>query len=296
MRQAEWTGTAMVVVSAIAFGTLSIFAKLAYNTGLGTQQLLAFRFVLAALGMWALALVAGQNPMRLTRRQAASLLAVGAVLYTAQALTYFIALRTLPVSLCVLIVYIYPSLVVIAGWLFLRRHVSRWHVGALVASFAGVVLLVGGAQFQLGSGLFFAFAAPLMYTTFILISERVMAGVPPVAASAVMMSGTAVVLSLVALLGGQLILPATAQQWAISVGIAVVPTMVAISLFLAGLPRVGAARASLISTLELVVTVSLAILLLGDRFTLLEAGGAVLVLGAVVAVQTAHLWRPVPLK
>ncbi|HKC20161.1 MAG TPA: DMT family transporter [Candidatus Dormibacteraeota bacterium] len=286
----------MVVVSAIAFGTLSIFAKLAYGAGLGTEQLLAFRFVLAAAGMWILAFVVGQNPFRLTGRQAAKLLAVGAVMYTAQALTYFIALRTLPASLCVLIVYIYPSLVVIGAWLFLRRRVSRWHIGALIASFAGVILLVGGAQFQLGAGLIFAFAAPLMYTAFILVSEGVMAAVPPVAASAVMMFGTAVVLSVIAAVQGQLTLPATPQSWLISVGIAVVPTMIAISLFLAGLPRVGAARASLISTLELVVTVILAILVLGDRFSPLEAVGGVLVLGAVVAVQAAHLWRPVPLK
>jgi drug/metabolite transporter (DMT)-like permease len=286
----------MVVVSAIAFGTLSIFAKLAYGAGLGTEQLLAFRFVLAAAGMWILAFVVGQNPFRLSRRQVGKLLAVGAVMYTAQALTYFIALRTLPASLCVLIVYIYPSLVVIAAWLFLRRQVSRWHIGALIASFAGVILLVGGAQFQLGAGLIFAFAAPLMYTAFILVSEGVMAAVPPVAASAVMMFGTAVVLSAIAALQGQLTLPATPLSWLISVGIAVVPTMIAISLFLAGLPRVGAARASLISTLELVVTVTLAILVLGDRFSLLEAVGGVLVLGAVVAVQAAHVWRPVPLK
>lgn len=286
----------MVIASAVSFGTLSIFAKLAYNNGLGTVQLLAFRFGLAAIGMLALAFAVGQNPLRLTRRQAANLVVVGAVLYTLQALTYFIALRTLPASLCVLIVYIYPSLVVIADWLFLGRRVSRWHVGALVASFAGVILLVGGAQFQLGVGLIFAFAAPLMYTTFILISERVMAAVPPVAASAVMMSGTAVVLGAIALVQGQLILPATPQAWSISVGIAIIPTMIAISLFLAGLPRVGAARASLISTLELVITVALAILLLGDRFTPLEAVGGVLVLGAVVVVQAAHLWRPLPLK
>jgi drug/metabolite transporter (DMT)-like permease len=286
----------MVVVSAISFGTLSIFAKLAYSAGLGTEQLLAFRFVLAALGMLLLAFVIGQNPFRLSRRQATSLLAVGGVMYTAQALTYFIALRTLPASLCVLIVYIYPSLVVIGAWIFLGRRVSRWHVGALVASFAGVILLVGGAQFQLGVGLIFAFIAPLMYTAFILVSERVMTAVPPVAASAVMMSGTAVVLSAIAAAQGQLVLPSTADSWAISVGIAVVPTMIAISLFLAGLPRIGAARASLISTLELVVTVVLAILLLGDRFSPLEAVGGVLVLGAVVVVQAAHLWRPVPLK
>src|SRR4029077_17410692 len=217
-RPSEWLGTWMVVVSAVAFGTLSIFAKLAYNDGLGTVQLLAFRFSLAAIGMWALSFAVGQNPLRLSRRQSTSLVVVGAVLYTLQAMTYFIALRTLPASLSVLIVYIYPSLVVIAAWLFLGRRVSRWHVGALVASFAGVILLVGGAQFQLGTGLIFAFAAPLMYTTFIRISERVMAAVPPVAASAVMMSGTAVVLCVIALFQGQLVLPATPRRWDISVG------------------------------------------------------------------------------
>ncbi|HSS61053.1 MAG TPA: DMT family transporter [Candidatus Limnocylindrales bacterium] len=286
----------MVLVSAVAFGTLSIFAKLAYNAGLGTEQLLAFRFVLAAIGMWALSFAVGQSPLRLARRRVLGLVALGGINYTGQALTYFLALRTLPVSLCVLIVYIYPSLVVIAGWLFLRRHISIWHVAALVASFAGVILLVGGAQFQVGVGLIFAFAAPLMYTTFILFSERVMDGLPPVAASTVMMSATAIVLSIVAAIAGQLTLPTTPRAWAISVGIAVVPTMIAISLFLAGLPRVGAARASLISTLELVVTVGLAILILGDRFTLLEAIGGVLVLAAVVVVQAAHMWRPTPLR
>ena len=284
----------MVLGSAVAFGTLSIFAKLAYSAGLGTEQLLAFRFVLAAIGMWAVSFAVGQNPLRLPRRKATGLLALGGVLYPAQALTYFYALRTLPASLCVLIVYIYPSLVVIAGWLFLRRRISVWHGAALALSFLGVAMLVGGAQFQLASGLIFALAAPLCYTAFILLGERAMSSVPAVAASATMMSATAIVLCVVAAIEGRLDLPHTGGAWAVSVGIAVIPTMVAISLFLAGLPRIGAARAALLSTLEPVVTVSLAIALLGDRFSFLQALGGVLVLLAVIVVQAAHLWRPGP--
>ena len=172
------------------------------------------------------------------------------------------------------------------------RQVSVWHGVALALSFLGVAMLVGGAQLLLNSGLFFALAAPLMYTTFILVSERVMRSAPAVAASALMFSATAVVLCVVAAIEGRLALPETPAAWAVSVGIAVVPTMVAISLFLAGLPRIGAARASLLSTLEPVVTVSLAVVLLGDRFSLLQAVGGVLVLLAVVVVQAAHLWRP----
>jgi drug/metabolite transporter (DMT)-like permease len=282
----------MALVSAVAFGSLSILAKLAYAAGLGTYQLLAIRFVLAGAGMLVLGVLVGQNPLRLTRRQLITLFALGAVIYTGQSLTYFTALRSLPASLCVLIVYIYPSLVVLAGWLFLRRAVSAWHGVALVASFVGLLLLLGGTRFQLSWALLFAIAAPVIYTAYILVGERVMASVPAVAASAVIMSGAAVAFCLLAALDAQFALPATPNGWAVGLGIALVPTMVAISFFMAALPRIGAARAALLSTLEPVITVLLAVVILGDRLSALQVAGGALVLLAVVVVQAAHLWRP----
>src|SRR6267378_1446175 len=150
----------MVLASATGFGSLAILAKLGYAEGLGSEQALAFRFLLAAVGMVALALVFGQNPFRLERKRLILLLAMGAIGYCAQSLSYFVALRTLPASLVVLIAYIYPSLVVAAGWLFLRRAVSARHLVALIASFVGLVLLVGGgARFELSWALVLAVAS-----------------------------------------------------------------------------------------------------------------------------------------
>ena len=282
----------MVLVSATAFGTNAIFAKLAYRAGLSTTQTLAFRFVLAGIGMWGLALMLGQNPLGFPRRSLFALLGLGAIVYTAQSLSYFLALRTLPASLVVLIVYIYPSLVVAAGWLFLRRRVSPWHIVGLASSFVGLVLLVGGAEVQLSAGLVFAIAAPVFYTGYILLSENVMNHVPAVGASAVIMSGAGAAFCVIAALQGQLALPASAAGWAVVAGLALIPTMIAISLFLAGLPRVGAARASLISSWEPAVTVLLAVSLLGDRFTLPQALGGLLVLVAVIVVQGSAARRP----
>lgn len=284
----------MVLGSATGFATLAIFAKLAYASGLGTEQTLAFRFLLASIGMLVLALVIGQNPLRLNRKRLVTLLALGGLVYTGQSLTYFVALRSLPASLVVLIAYIYPSLVVVAGWLFLRRTVSRWHWLALAASFAGVALLVGGTRFEFSWALVLAIASPTIYTGYILIGERVMTSVPAVAASAVIMSGAALAFCLLAALNHELALPRNANGWAVGVGIAMFPTMVAISLFMAGLPRVGAARAALISTVEPVITVVLAVVLLGDRLSAVQVMGGGLVLLAVILVQAAHLWRPGP--
>jgi drug/metabolite transporter (DMT)-like permease len=282
----------MVLISATGFGTLAIFAKMAYASGLGAEQTLAFRFTLAALGMWVLAALAGQNPLRLARTDLVTLGLLGAVVYTGQSLTYFIALQTLPASVVVLIAYIYPSLVVAAGWVFLKRKVSVWHGVALAASFLGVAMLVGGARFQIAWALVFAIASPTIYTAYILIGERVMRSVPALAASAIIISGAALAFCVLAAFSHQLAAPRTTGGWFDAIGIALFPTMLAISLFLAGLPRIGAARAALISTWEPVVTVILAVALLGDRLSGLQLVGGALVLGAVIVVQVAHLWRP----
>jgi drug/metabolite transporter (DMT)-like permease len=284
----------MVLVSATCFGSLAILAKLAYRAGLGAEQALTFRFVLAAVGMVALTYVLGHNLLRLQPSRLLLLFGMGFAGYCAQSLTYFLALRTLPASLVVLIAYIYPSLVVAAGWLFLRRAVSPRHLVALLASFVGLVLLVGGgAHFEISWALVLAVASPVIYTAYILVGERVMDSVPALPASAVIISGAALAFALLAAVNNQLAPPPTAEGWAVAIGLAVVPTMLAISLFLAGLPRVGAARAALLSTWEPVVTVGLAVLLLGDRMSLVQAVGAVLVLGAVVVVSGAQTWKPV---
>ena len=75
--------------------------------------------------------------------------------------------------------------------------------------------------------------------------------------------------------------------WGIVAGLAVVPTLIAASLFLAGLARVGPTRASIVSTLEPATTVVLAALVLGEELSALRLlGGAVVLVAAVLVSVT----------
>jgi drug/metabolite transporter (DMT)-like permease len=279
------SGTLLVLASAVAFGTLAIIAKLGYAAGLVPAQLLSFRFMLGAAGMLVVSLAVGQNPFRLPPRRILALLAMGGAGYFGQSTTFFFALDRLPASLTELILYTYPAMVVAAGWLVFRQPVPRLQVVALVGTFAGVVLLVGGVTLVFGPALLLAIASPVLFTIYILVGARVMAGVPGVAAGTLSIVGTAISWTLVALFTGHLKLPVGGAQWAAVVAIAVIPTMFAISAFLAAMPRIGAARTALLSTVEPVVTVVLAFALLGDRFGPAQVLGAVLVLGSVVLLQ-----------
>ena len=278
-------GTLLVLASAVAFGTLAIIAKLGYRAGLAPAQLLSLRFLLAAGGMLVVSLAFGQNPFRLPPRRILALLAMGGVGYFGQSTTFFFALSMLPASLTELVLYTYPAMVVSAGWLVFRNPVPRLQVGALLGTFLGVVLLVGGVSLVFGPALLLAVASPVLYTVYILVGARVMVGVPGIAAGTLSILGTAVSWTLVALFTGHLAAPVGGAQWAAVIGIAVVPTMFAISALLAAMPRIGAARTALLSTVEPVVTVALAFALLGDRFGPGQVLGALLVLGSVVLLQ-----------
>jgi drug/metabolite transporter (DMT)-like permease len=275
----------MVLASATAYGTTPILAKFAYGVGLGPQQILAVRFLFAATGMVMLSSATGTNLLRFGARRAATIGAMGAVLYTAQGLTFFLALRSLPASLVALISFTYPTMVVLFGWTFMGRSILPMHALALIASIVGVGLLLGGIRIQLGWGLLFAIANPFVYTAYLLIGEKVMDKGQALATSSIIIAGAAIGFCVIAGLTGELRPPPSAQGWAITVTMALVPTMLGISLLLGALPRIGAARAAVLSTWEPVVTVALAAVLLAERLSLVQLLGALVLLAAVATLQ-----------
>lgn len=286
-------GVALALASAACFGTLAILVKEAYAAGLSVRQLIAGRFLVASVCLWLICAATGRPPWRMPRRSLAVLGLMGMTLYSLQAFSFIFAVATLPASLVSLVLYTYPALVAVGARVVFGRRLGALHVAGLAASFLGVALLVGGvARFAPTTGLLFAALAPLIYTVYILAGDYAMrqAGAgsrapEPVAAATVVMTGSAVAFVVVAALGGELRPPPGSKAALLVVAIGLVPTVAAITLFLAALPRIGAGRTALLSTAEPVVTVALAAAILGERLAPVQALGALLVLSAVVAIQ-----------
>ena len=128
--------------------------------------------------------------------------------------------------------------------------------------------------------------AAVVYCAYILVSEGVATRVGPLALSTLVCTGAAVSLTLAGLAGGDLdpgSVSATGFAWL--GGLALVSTVGAIALFFAGLGRVGPAAASILSTLEPVVTVGLAFAVFGESLGPAQLAGGGLVLLAVLALR-----------
>src|SRR5437667_41898 len=275
----------MALTSAAAFGTLAILAKLAYSVGMSVAQLLCYRFALATAGMCALCLVTGNNPIAIPRGRLLVLVALGAACYGGQSLLFFTALVYLPASLVELVLYVYPAFVVVGGWIILKRPVKPQVVITLLATLIGVGLLTGGGHLGFGPAILIALATPLAYTAYLFLAERAMTGQPPLSASTMVIAGAAFFWFVVATVRGDLAPPAGGRAWLILAVFAIVPSIIAIPFVLNALAAIGSARVSLISTFEPLVTVLLAVTLLGERLQPLQTIGAALILGAIVVLQ-----------
>ena len=308
-------GVALVVISACGFGSGALFAKPIYASGVDWLTLLAWRFLLAALvsWLWLLAWPAHRRALRSMSRRRVLVLVLLGILYTGNSGTYFAGLETVPASLAALIVYLYPALVAVMSIRFAQRLEGRRAWAALGLATFGIALAVGGIAPGTAppiEGLLLMVASPVIYAVWIIFSARVAgerpaagddsATVPPydsetlaegedtspAVAGAVMVTATAVAWWVAALVTNRPVAPAQipAEAWIPLFGVGIVATALAIQTFYAGARRIGAAQASLVSTVEPVYTIALATLLFGEMLAPVQLlGGAMVIIGVVIA-------------
>jgi drug/metabolite transporter (DMT)-like permease len=292
-------GSLLCLLSAAAFGCMAIFGKYAYDAGVDVGALLLVRFGIAAAVLAAVAAAAGAL-RGLGRRAVATGLAMGAIGYATQAGLFFLALERMDASLLSLLLYTYPALVTAAAIVIGRERVNGRRLVALGLASAGTVLVLAGA----GTGALdplatvLALGAAVAYTAYILTGDRVVAGVPPLALAGLVTAGATGTFLVVALATGGPHLGFEAAGWGWLAAIALVSTVFAIIAFFAGLARVGPSTASILSTLEPVVTVTLAAIAFGERLTAVQVAGGVLVLATVVVLNAPRrdTWLRAPLR
>lgn len=286
--RSRWAGGALCAVSAAGFGTLAILAKLAFQMDLAMWTILAWRFAGGAVLLGSLLALSRRRPL-LPGLRVLTWLALGGVGYAVQATLFFSSLQRIPASVAAVLLYLYPVLVALLAWVANRRRPSAREWLSMVLAFAGVTFTVGvldpSARFLSPLdplGVAFALASAGWYAGYILVSERALRGSDPWVATGWILFGASLTFGLVAARQGLWPVPLMLPQARLLAAMVLVSTILPIGAFLAGMKRIGATAASLISTLEPVFTVSLAWLVLGEAMSPGQTMGAALVLMAVV--------------
>jgi drug/metabolite transporter (DMT)-like permease len=276
-------GALLVALSASAFGAMAIFGRYAYAGGADVLGLLTLRFLIGGV---LLAAIARRRGIAWPRgRTLGGIVAMGALGYVGQSVCYFVALQHAQASLVALLLYLYPAFVTVLAALWLGERLTLVKGAALVLCLGGSALMVGGGHGE-PIGIALALAAAVVYSLYIVAGARMTRDVDPLATTAVVCLSAAAVFCTVSiartLSGAPPHFPTTPLSWAALIAIALISTVTAMLAFFAGLTRLGAAKTSMLSTLEPVVTVLLAAILLGERLAPLQWAGGVAVLAAVL--------------
>ncbi|QKJ66465.1 DMT family transporter [Deefgea piscis] len=272
-------GIFLIILSAVAFGWMPIFGRWAFDSGINTQGLLLIRFTLAGLVMLMIMLIRRAAWPR--GRTLLGLMVMGGVAYVGQAFCYFSALRHGSAALAALLLYVYPVLVTLACAWWWKEKLSMYTLTALGLACFSLMLTIGPANGQ-WLGIVFGLSAAVVYSAYIIAGSRLSRSVGALPAATVVMLSAAGSLWLSTLWSSPT-WPTTTASWSATVAIALISTVVAIFAFLAGLDYLSASEAATLSTLEPVVSVLLAALILGEHLSMVQwLGGMGILLAALL--------------
>lgn len=279
-------GVFLILMSGISFGAAAIFARFTYEAGTDPITLLFLRFGIASICMILMMLV---RRLPLPRGQILlGLVLMGALGYVGQSFCYFTALTLVSAGLVALLLYLYPAIVTVLAMMILKEPVSKSKILALLSALIGTVLTigpVGGGQLL---GIVLGLGAAFIYSVYILVGSKITKPGTAIQSSTVIITSAAIVFGVLILIRGASF-PTTFFGWSSASALALISTVLAIVTFLAGLERVGPTNAATLSTIEPVVTVVLAALILDESITPLRILGGLMILIAVIILTRSEL-------
>ena len=288
----ELKGSLYIFCSASMYSTLPILGKFAYSAGLVPSSVLLLRYFFSFILLALLIKLFQHGPVL----SWSPLIAAQGIFLTGSGLLYFYALKTLSAGLTTVILFAHPVLVaVLAIFIFKEKFVPRLFVGLVLALVGlGLISGLGGSANNLSpSGMFFAILACICYAIYSLIGQKTVSS-----------AGTLSITATLSLLAVLIIMPIyhndldfvyslTLEQILIALSIALMNTLLAVFFFLKGLQKIGASRATLISTVEPVLCLLIAYLVLDETLTRLELIGSILV---IISMLLAVYSRPGPVS
>ncbi|MDR3599961.1 MAG: DMT family transporter [Desulfosporosinus sp.] len=267
VRKRRLQGVGAVLIAGIGYALMSILVKGAYRLGLNPIQVIALQSWLASLLLFIYAISFKREIFSVSFRTLGLIAVQGTVGALGTSLLYAYALKFLPISVAILLLYLYPALVLAAGVMIWHKRVGRQELVAFLLTLAGTTLASGifsGVSGVAWVGIILGFAAAVAYAVFNIVGELVLAKVSPLVAMCYTQWVCALAL-LIVLKGDILSIPwQNAQIWETGLLLATVASIVPFYLILVGIERLGADQAAILSTFELPMTFIMAAVFLKE--------------------------------
>jgi drug/metabolite transporter (DMT)-like permease len=286
-------GSSLILLGAIGFSAKSVLIKLAYADSIQVDAitLMTLRMSLALPFFLAAAFWKGNSTYPPNQKSDwIGLLVLGILGYYLASLLDFKGLEYISAGLERLILFLYPTLVVLLTALLYRQPIGKSQQWALILSYAGIILVYGASPQAISSdivlGSLLVFGSAIAFAFYLTGSGHLIPRFGSMRFTAYSMS-VACVVTILHFIATKPIqqLAVSMKVFALAIALALISTVAPAFLMNAGIRRIGAAHAAIIATVGPVSTLVLAYLLLGETQGPLQIVGSAIVLGGVALVS-----------
>ncbi len=278
-------GIVEVLLSGICFGFLGLFGKFAYERGIQPTELLSLRFLVSAGLLGIGILVLKRKEFQMKRKEIFASILLGLFGLSLFSSCYFFALQYISASLTVLLLYCFPVLVAVGARFIFREQLGAAGILALIGSSAGLVLLLwGDLNVSSPLGLAFGFGSAVFYALYILLSRAWLKTAPAFGSVFFIQIATGILLGAFSFRSPTHLTEVFTNGAGIILGVAIISSLLAMTLFLKGLQKVSSAEVSILSTSEPLTAVLLASLFLNERLSNIQYLGGLLVISSMIAL------------
>jgi drug/metabolite transporter (DMT)-like permease len=285
--ETDWAGYGFAILGAMFFSAKGIFVKLGFIAGATAEQMLAIRMMVAlpvylAVGI-ALFTLGKVDKQALSPRLVIEIIAIGALGYFLASYLDFEALNYISVQYGRLVLFTYPFFTIILGAMFFGDTFNPRLLWPLMCSYLGIATLFAwNLQINpdgLVRGTLLVMSAALAFALYQLLAKRRIQLIGSLLFTCIGMSAAALVAISHAAYRGELVIEAfnPSVVWN-GVALGVIATVLPSFMLSEAIGRVGPKVTSTMGTLGPVVTIVLAIFLLGEPFTVFHAIGTILVI------------------
>ncbi|MGE0120867.1 MAG: DMT family transporter [Dongiaceae bacterium] len=288
-RRYRLTGIALAVVATVAFALRPVLIKIAYGyvrdpiTLIALRMMFSLPFFLAA-ALWS---ARGGRMSMLSFRELLAVFGLGAIGYYLASTLDFLGLQYVSAGVGRLLLFLYPTIVVLLSAAFFKKPIRRRDIAALAVTYAGVALVlsaaIGSENLDLAAGAALVFGSAIAYAVYLVIGAEVAQRIGAVRFAALAVSAACLCCILQFLLLRPLSALALPKEvYALTVVIAAVCTVIPIFMTAEALRRIGANQVAMIGAVGPVAAIVFGILLLDESMNPVQAAGAGLVIGGVM--------------
>ncbi len=293
-RRAYIIAALTVLSGAIFFSTKAIFVKLAYQYNIDSVSLLTLRMAFSfplflAIGFWSFRKQTNQT-YQLSRKDWWWTIVMGLCGYYVASLFDFLGLQYISASFERIILYLYPTLVLLISVFFFHSKIKRLHVIALLLTYVGVGIafyenLQTMESHNITKGTILVFCAALTYALYIVGSGQLLPKVGTFRYNSISMSAAClgVFIHNIGLNGFNLFEFAMPIYW-LSLAMALIATVIPSFLMAEGIRVIGSSNAAIIGSIGPISTIGMAYLFLGERLGWLQWVGTFFVIAGILLI------------